>query len=109
MKISGNEDITLSSQKICSVHLITYSQADITKFTRECFANVVGSYFEDGATTKVLQWVRSFESHQTSGEHFHLAIKLHKVCHWFTIKRRLSDEWSIKVIFFSSQNNHYAA
>ena len=46
MKISGNEDIALSSQKICSVHLITYSQADITKFTRECFANVVGSYFE---------------------------------------------------------------
>ena len=46
MKISGNEDIALSSQKIGSVHLITYSQADITKFTRECFANVVGSYFE---------------------------------------------------------------
>ena len=41
MKISGNEDIALSSQKICSVHLITYSQADITKFTREWFANVL--------------------------------------------------------------------
>ena len=87
------------------MHLITYSQADTTKFTRECFANNV-SYFEDGATTKatmkVLQWVRSFESHQISGEHFHLAIKLHKVCHWFAIKRQLSDEWSFKVNFFGS-------
>ena len=41
MKISGNEDIALSSQKNCSVHLITYSQADITKFTLEWFANVL--------------------------------------------------------------------
>ena len=92
---------------LCAPNYI--SQADTAKFTGECFANVVGSYFEDGATTEVLQWVRSFESHQISGEHFHLAIKLHKVCHWFAIKRRLSDEWSIKVNFFGSQNNHYAA
>lgn len=60
MGISGNEDTALSSRTICSVHL-SYSQADTVQFTREHFANVVVSYFEDGATTKVLQCVCSFE------------------------------------------------
>ena len=62
MEISGNEDTALSSHTICSVHLITYSQADTTQFTRERFDNVVISYFENGPTTKVLQWVCSVES-----------------------------------------------
>ena len=57
MEISGNEDTALSSHTIRSVYIITYSQADTTKFTQEHFANVVVSYFEDGATTKVLRWV----------------------------------------------------
>ena len=54
MEISGNEDTALSSHTICSMYLITYSRADTTQFTRERFVNVVVSYFEDGATTKVL-------------------------------------------------------
>ena len=67
MEISGNEDTALLSRTIYSVHL-SYSQADTAQFTREHFANVVVSYFEDGATTKVLQCVFSFESYQISGE-----------------------------------------
>ena len=64
MEISGNEDTALSLHTICSVHLITYSQADTTQFTLERFANVFITYIEDGATSKVLQWVCSLESHR---------------------------------------------
>ena len=60
MEISRKEDTALSSRTICFVHL-SYSQADTVQFTREHFANVAVSYFEDGATTKVLQCVCSFE------------------------------------------------
>ena len=91
------------------MYLITYIQADTTQFTRERFANVVVSYFEDGATTKVLRWVCSLEPHQISGEHFHLAIKLDKVRRWFAIKRRLSNEWGIEVNFSGSHDNYYSA
>ena len=91
------------------MYIITYSQADITKFTRERFANVVVSHFEDGATTKVLGWVCSLEPQEVSGENLHHAIKLSKVRCWFVIKRRLSDELGIEVNFSGSHDNYYSA
>lgn len=77
MEISGNKDTVLSLRTICSAHL-SYSQADTAQFTREHFANVVVSYFEDGATTMVLQCVCLFESDQISGEFFTLQLSCTK-------------------------------
>ena len=73
---------------ICSVHL-WYSQTDTAQFTREHFANVVVSYFEDGTTTKVLQCFCPFESDQISGEFFTLQL----TCTKFVVGLQSKDDW----------------
>ena len=58
---SNDSDKELYQRPVRSVYLVTYSQADMTKFpTRKSFANELVKYFQ---TTKVsfLHWVCSTE------------------------------------------------
>ena len=66
----------LEPRTVRSVYLITYSQANLTKFpSREAFAEEVISHFQCGKV-KVLNWVCCLEDHKTHGRHYHLAVKL---------------------------------
>ena len=109
METIDNEDLELSSRTVRSVYLITYSQANTIEFSRERFANIIVSYFEDGGMTKVKQWVCSLEPHEDGGEHFHLAIKLDRVRRWLSIKRRVSDDHGVEVHFSGTHDNYYTA
>ena len=93
------------------VYLITYSQADLTKFpTRASFANVVKEAFiESGDNNRVLQWCCCVENHETTGKHYHVAIKLEKKQRWVNVKRILANRHSISVHFSSAHHNSYSA
>lgn len=88
----------LTNREVRSVYIITYSQADTRRFTKESFARIVKETFEHNNTT-VVQWVCSIESHRQGGSHFHIAVKLNKIKHWLGIRRDLSRQHGIEVNF----------
>ena len=98
----------LHQRQVRSVYLITYSQADIEKYTKQSFASMVVNAFEEGFV-KVLQWVCCQESHTLQGEHFHVAIKLNKIRRWISVKRKRSHQNGIEVNFSSNHENYYSA
>ena len=65
-------------------YLVTYSQADLTKFpTRESFADCVTAEFVNKAkgyqhtiTTPVTHYACAMEEHENGGKHYHLVLKL---------------------------------
>ena len=78
MEPSSDENLELDPRQVRQVYLVTYSQANTTKFpTRRSFAEVVVRSFSQRSET-VLQWCCAQENHQRSGVHFHVAIKLNK-------------------------------
>ena len=100
---------TLSEGEVRSVYLVTYSQADIEKFSsRRDFATVVLEAF---STTKaqVLQWCCCREKHQRSGEHYHLALKLDRNQRWIAAKEYLLNAYNISVHFSNRHHNYYSA
>ena len=99
---------TLRNRDVRSVYLITYSQADIARFTKQRFATLIVEIFQEG-DVRVVQWVCSKESHTDGGYHFHLAIKLNKIKRWLTIRRTLSSQHNIEVNFSSQHNDYYSA
>ena len=108
---SGDSDDgnNLTEKNIRSVYLITYSQADLTKFpSREDFAAAVVKSFENG-TGNVLQWCCSREKHKKFGEHYHLALKLDRNQRWLQSKNFLSREHGIVVHYSSRHDNYYSA
>lgn len=108
---SGDSDCdkSLTEKNIRSVYLITYSQADLSKFSsREHFAAAVVKSFKSG-TANVLQWCCSREKHKKSGEHYHLALKLDRNQRWLQSKNFLSQEHGIVVHYSSGHDNYYSA
>ena len=92
-----------------SVYLITYSQADVTRFaTRDSFANAVLRAF-DRTPARVLQYVCSRESHADGGLHYHMAIKLDRNQRWLRVKRSLEATHNIVVNFSGRHPNYYSA
>jgi hypothetical protein len=57
------------------VYLVTYSQADLTKFSsREEFAEALVLAFSKD--NNIIQWCCCLEDHKDGGKHYHVAIKL---------------------------------
>lgn len=94
-----------------TVYLITYSQANLEKFsTREQFALRVKQEFESSSKISVLQWVCCRESHTTSdGVHYHLAVKLSAKKRWKSVKEKMQDEEGVVLHFSSKHDNYYTA
>ena len=83
---SNDSDKELHQIAVRSVYLVTYSRADMTKFpTRESFANEVVKYFQR-TKVNVLHWVCCIEEHESSGQRFHLALKLSKTRDGYLLK-----------------------
>ena len=109
---SSDSDNTkeLSSRQLRSVYLITYSQADLTKFpSRETFAEAVTQKFGSNPGIDVVNWVCCMEKHQRKGEHYHLALKLNKVKRWLTIKQQFQREFNVVLNFSDGHPNYYSA
>lgn len=100
----------LSSRQLRSVYLITYSQADLTKFpSRETFADAVVEKFASNPGIEVVNWVCCKEKHQNNGEHYHLALKLNKVKRWLRIKQDFQREFDAVLNFSDGHPNYYSA
>jgi hypothetical protein len=68
-----------SKHQIRRTYLVTYSQADLSKFpTRESFGQQVVAYFNEGSgKVEVQHWACCLEPHEIiSGLHYHLCVKL---------------------------------
>ena len=91
------------------VYLLTYSQADITKFpTRTVLADAVVQSFTS-ETVSVVQWCCSKEKHKQSGEHFHICVKLSRNQRWLSSKKFLRDRFGIEVHYSCVHHNYYSA
>ncbi len=90
-------------------YLVTYSQADESKFpTRQSFADAVVEGFSQGKSKQhVVQWVCSKEEHQDTGFHYHLAIKLSGNKCWMPTKRYLIKKHGIVVHFAKKKHHDY--
>ena len=103
-----NCEIILGSREVRQVYLVTYSQADLSKFpTRTSFAEAVVKSFTT-TTTSVLHWCCSKKPHKRSGNHYHISVKLSNVKRWLPSKRYLLGHFGVPVHFSSSHSNYYA-
>ena len=106
---SSSIDDSLAAKDVRSVYLVTYSQADIVKFSSpEDFALAVLAWFSQGKA-QVLQWCCCREQHKNSGEHYHLALKLDRNQCWLSAKELLQSEYGISVYFSNKHHNYYSA
>lgn len=92
-------------------YLITYSQADLSKFpTRKDFGKCIKSHFNKGSgKVKVQHWACSLEKHQNGGDHFHVALKLTGPKRWKSVKESISSDEGIVVNFSDQHDNYYSA
>ena len=92
-------------------YLITYSQADRTKFpSRQSFGEAVANEFNSGDPKgKVAYWVCALENHANGGEHYHLSLKLTGPRRWLTVRNALQRLHNININFSDSLENYYTA
>lgn len=99
----------MHARSVRKVYLITYSQADLTRFpTRNTFAKAVLHSFSN-TPGNVIQWSCCREEHKSSGHHYHMAIKLDKNQRWLASKRFLEYNNGISVHFSSIHRDYYSA
>ena len=92
-------------------YLVTYSQADTTKFpTRESFGNMLEKFFNAGTgKVKVSHWACCMENHQDGGLHYHASLKLTGPKKWFKVKENITKSHNITVNFSDNHNYYIAA
>ena len=97
----------LADQQQRRAYLVTYSQRDLKKFpTRESFACCAVNAFHADGYLDVIQWACCREDHQTTGVHYHLALKLKSPKRLKTIMEKIFKENGI-VLRFSAQHTGY--
>ena len=107
---SDFDNCELGPRQVRQVYLVTYSQADTTKFpTRKSFADAVVLSFCRGTTASIVHWCCSQEQHARFGVHYHFAIKLKKNQRWLPAKKFLQDTYGISVHFSNVHKNYYSA
>ena len=108
-KTTSSSNDELGPRQSRQVYLVTYSQADRTKFpTRHSFAEAVVASFSSRSAV-VLHWCCSEEKHKKSGTHYHMCVKLDRVQRWMSAKAFLLENYSISVHFSSKHINYYSA
>eukprot|EP00794_Sanderia_malayensis_P001981 gene1981-biopygen1803 len=97
-------------------YLLTYSQADLSKFlTRELFADAVIASFENEVTSRkskavIQKWVCGKELHPvTGGHHYQMAIKLSSQKRWKSAKNYLLSKYGASVHFSSHHDDYHSA
>ena len=106
---TGASERVMNARAVRQVYLITYSHADLEKFpSRYSFAEAVVRSF-NSFNTKVEHWVCCKEAHETTGYHYHMAIKLERCKRWLSSKRFLQQNYGISVHFSDVHHNYYSA
>ena len=92
-------------------YLITYSNAIIEKFpTRESFANMVVSHFNQGTSkAKVEYFSCCQEFHSNGNRHYHVALKLTGVKKWLRVKESIQKAKGLVLNFGDKYDNYVAA
>ena len=103
------QTVSMNTNAVRSTYLVTYSQADLQKFpARADFASAVVQSFSRGSA-KVLHWCCCQESHQDSGKHYHMCIKLDRNQRWISSKEFLLAQYQISVHYSNAHHNYYSA
>ena len=86
-------------------HLITYSRADLVKFpTSQSFGEAVVSCFHNSRKVTVDYWACCLEEDEnTSGQHYHVCVKLSRPKRWNPVKNLLKERHNITVNFSGDQ------
>ena len=93
---------TLTDNTVNRVYLITYVQADLTKFpTRQSLEAACVAAF---GGNKVQYFCCSKEEHQEGGIHYHVTILLASSTRWASSKSYLIDNYGVGVNFSTSPN-----
>ena len=92
-------------------YLVTYSQADVSKFsTRESFGKMLEAEFNAGTSVvKMNYWVCSMEEDQNDGFHYHCALKLTGCQKRLLVKNRIAEKHGIQVNFSEKHNFYLSA
>lgn len=92
-------------------YLVTYSQADLTKFpTRKSFGKCMKQAFNAGTgKVKVDHWACCLETHKDGGKHFHVSLKLSGPKRWISVKESLVKNNGVVVNFSDSHENYNSA
>ena len=92
-------------------YLVTYSQANLTKFlTRKEFGKCIKKDFNSGSgKVKVQHWACAKEKHQDGGVHYPVALKLTGPKRWKSVKESISSKEGIVVNFSDNHDNYYSA
>eukprot|EP00112_Aurelia_sp_Birch-Aquarium-sp1_P001416 Seg11504.1 transcript_id=Seg11504.1/GoldUCD/mRNA.D3Y31 product="hypothetical protein" protein_id=Seg11504.1/GoldUCD/D3Y31 len=96
------------------VYLLTYSRADLSKFTtKESFAEAVVEVWRENGK-KVLHWIVCREEHHDSddaeyGLHYHMAVKLDAKARWLRVKRSFAALYGVQIHFSDSHEAYFSA
>ena len=93
-------------------YLVTYSQADLTKFpSRHSFSDCVVSAFNHGTgKVQVEHWACCLEEHPNNGGmHYHLCMKLSGPKRWKAVKEKNCSEHGIVLNFSDKHDTYYYA
>ena len=99
---------SLNSNDVRKVYLITYSNADTTRFNRCSFANAVILAFRTVTTAVIINWACCMEDHADAGVHFHMCVLLDKLQRWYKVKKYLEKHEEIVVNFSGHPGYHTA-
>ena len=92
-------------------YLVTYNQADLTKFSiTKLFGKSIKKHFNSGfAKVKVQHWACTKEKHQNGDKHYHVTLTLTGPKRWKSVKESISLNEGIVVNFFNNHGNYYSA
>ena len=93
------------------VYLITYSQADLSKFPRRVsFGNVIALAFNSSRKVSPTHWACCMENHE-DGEsfHYHVSLALSGPKRWLQVKRSLQEKFDVAVHFAENEVGYYSA
>ena len=102
---------TVNSKPPRHTYLVTYSQADLTKFpTRKGFRKCIKKHFKGGSgKVKVQHWARAKEKHQNGRVHYHVTLELTGPICWKLVKESISSKEGMVINFSDNRDNYYSA
>lgn len=109
--MASADNVTPSQNTMRRQYLVTYSKANMIKFpTRESFAEAVVNSFTLSGKVVVQHWACCLEEHEnTSGQHYHMCVKLSGPKRWSPVKNKLSSTYGIIVNFSENHDTYYSA
>ena len=101
----------IDPKQACHIYLITYSQADLSKFpTRESFGNAIPIAFNSSSKVKPTHWACCVESHEDSESfHYHVLLALSGPKRWLEVKQSLQERFGVVVHFAENEGGYYSA